>query len=110
MLGRIVKVIIDRPIGSYHPEYHDLYYQVNYGYIPEMMALDGEEQDAYVLGVDRPLTEFTGKVIAIVHRLNDCEDKLIVVPSNVVLSKEEIAQQVFFVEKFFEIEIIMWIY
>ena len=67
MIGETVKVIIDRPLGTYHPKHKDIYYSVNYGYIPGIIAPDGEEQDAYVLGVDEPLKEFTGVVIAIIH-------------------------------------------
>ena len=107
MLGKIVKVIIDRPIGSVHPKYKDLIYSVNYGYIPEVMAPDGEEQDAYILGIDEPISEFVGKVIAIIHRLNDIEDKLVVAPEGKSFSKEEIANSVAFQEKFFDIEIVM---
>lgn len=105
MLGKSVKVIVDRPLGSYHPKYKDIYYSVNYGYIEGVVALDGEEQDAYILGVNIALKEFTGKVIAIIHRKNDIEDKLVVAPENIVLSKEEILQSVYFQEQFFEIEI-----
>ena len=107
MIGETVKVIIDRPLGTYHPKHKDIYYSVNYGYIPGIIAPDGEEQDAYVLGVDEPLKEFTGVVIAIIHRLNDIEDKLVVVPQGISLTKEEIVRQVKFQEKFFEIEISM---
>ena len=70
MIGKIVKVIVDRPLGTYHPKHSDLYYSVNYGYIPGILAPDGEEQDAYILGVDAPVNEFVGKVIAVIHRTN----------------------------------------
>lgn len=101
---KIVNVVIDRPLGSCHPTHKNIVYPVNYGYIPNIMANDGEEQDAYVLGINFPLKEFTGKVIAIIHRKNDIEDKLVVAPENIVLSKEEILQSVYFQEQFFEIE------
>ena len=52
MLGKMVKVIVDRPLGSYHPEHKDMYYPVNYGYIEGILAGDGEEQDAYILVID----------------------------------------------------------
>ncbi len=107
MIDKTVKVIIDRPLGTYHPKYKDIYYSVNYGYIPGIISPDGEEQDAYVLGVNEPLKEFTGKVIAIIHRFNDVEEKWIVVPCGVSLTKEEIYKQVEFQEKHFKIEIIM---
>ena len=74
IIGRTVTVTIDRPLGSYHPKHKDIFYPINYGYIEGIMAADGEEQDAYILGVDKALEKFTGKIIAIVHRKNDVED------------------------------------
>jgi len=107
MIGSIVKVIVDRPLGTYHPEHKDIYYSVNYGYIPDIVALDGEEQDAYILGVDEPIKEFVGKVIAIIHRIDDVEDKWVVVPENLSFTKDEIIRQVAFQEHFFKTEIRM---
>ena len=107
MIGNIVKVIVDRPLGSVHPKHNNLIYNVNYGYIPEVFALDGEEQDAYILGVDVPITEFVGKVIAIIHRMDDVEEKWVVVPEDQSFTKDEIMEQVAFQEKFFQNEIIM---
>ena len=107
MLGKIVKVTVDRPLGSYHPNHKDLYYPVNYGFVGGIVAGDGEYQDAYVLGVGKPIKEFVGKVIAVVHRLDDIEDKWIVAPQDLQLTKEEIYKQVQFQEKYFKIEILM---
>ena len=106
-IRKIVKVIVDRPLGTYHPKHSDLYYSVNYGYIPGILAPDGEEQDAYILGVDAPVNEFVGKVIAVIHRTNDVEDKWIVVPENASFSKKEIMEKVAFQEQFFDVDIIM---
>ncbi len=105
MLGKIVTVVIDRPLGSYHPDHKNIYYSVNYGYIPNVFAPDGEEQDAYVLGVDIPLKEFRGKVIAVIHRENDVETKWVVAPKNTAFTKEEIEKAVHFQEKYFKISI-----
>ena len=107
MLGNFVRVIVDRPLGSHHPNYHDLVYKVNYGYVEDIIAPDGEEQDVYILGVDKPIKEFSGKIIAIVHRLNDVEDKWIVAPEDAHYTKEEIIEQIEFQEKYFKYEIIM---
>ena len=107
MIGNIVKVIVDRPLGSAHPNHNDLIYSVNYGYIPDFFAPDGEEQDAYILGVNEPVTEFVGRVIAVIHRLNDIEDKWVVAPESKFFTKEEIANSVAFQEKFFDIEIVV---
>ena len=107
MLGKIVRVSVDRPLGSHHQNYHDIIYRVNYCYIEGIIAPDGEEQDAYILGVDEPIDEYVGKVIAIVQRLNDIEDKWVVAPEDMYYTKEEIIKQIEFQEQFFKYEIIM---
>lgn len=106
MIGKTVKVIIDRPLGSKHPV-HDMIYTVNYGYVEGVFAPDGEEQDVYVLGVDIPLTEFEGEIVAVVHRLNDMEDKWVAAPSEMKFSEEQIRDLLHFQEQYFESEIIM---
>ena len=107
MIGNKVKVIIDRPLGTYHPKHKAICYTVNYGYVEGVIAPDGVEQDAYVLGVDKPLKEFEGVILALIHRINDVEDKWIVVPEGIVFTQEEIIKQVEFQEKFFNFEIVM---
>lgn len=107
MIGSIVKVIVDRPLGSCHPKHKDIYYPVNYGYVPGVMAPDGEEQDAYILGVRQPVEVFVGKVIAIIHRFDDVEEKWVVAPENTSFTKDEIARQVAFQEQYFHTEIRM---
>ena len=107
MLGKKVKVVIDRPLGTYHPKHKDIFYSVNYGYIEGIIAPDGEEQDVYVLGVNEPVSEFTGKIIAIIKRLDDVEEKWVVAPENMTFTKDEIMKQVEFQEKYFKTEICM---
>ena len=107
MIGKTVKVIVDRPLGSFHPQHKDIYYSVNYGYVNGIFAPDGEEQDAYILGVNGAVREFTGIVIAIIHREDDVEDKWVVAPKNCSFSKEEIERQVHFQEKYFKHTITM---
>ena len=84
-----------------------MYYPINYGYIEGVMAPDGEEQDAYILGVNEPVGKFTGKIIAIVHRKDDGEEKWVVVPDEMMFSKDEIRQQIYFQEQYFDSEIVM---
>lgn len=107
MLGKIIKVIVDRPLGTYHSKYKNLFYPVNYGYVEGIIAVDDDEQDAYILGVNKPIKEFTGKMIAVIHRFDDVEEKLVVVPTNASLTKEEIKSQVDFQEQLFKTEIKM---
>jgi inorganic pyrophosphatase len=99
-LGRLVQVQIDRPLGSHHPE-HGFVYPVNYGFIPGTLAADGEELDAYLLAVAEPLTSFYGRCQAIIHRLNDDDDKLVVTPDGLSLTDDEIIRQTHFQEQYF---------
>jgi len=100
-IGKQIRVKMDRPLGVKHPK-HGFVYEVNYGYVPNTVSGDGEELDVYVLGVDEPLDEFEGVCIAVLHRTNDDDDKLIVVPTGVEMSDEEIERQTAFQEKWFE--------
>lgn len=103
-IGKIVNVKIDRILGSKHPKY-DFIYPVNYGYVPDTVSGDGEELDCYVLGIFNPISEFTGKCIALIHRINDNDDKLIIVPEEKEYSDDAIEALIEFQEKFFEHEI-----
>ena len=107
MLCKLVKVTVERPLGSYHPKNKDMYYPINYGYIEGIIAGDGEEQDAYIIGIDEPIKEFTGRVIAIIHRYDDVEEKWVVAPENSHFTKTEIMEKVKFTEKYYKSEIIM---
>ena len=104
-LGKTVTIKMDRPLGSKHPK-NGLIYPVNYGYVPGTTAPDGEELDAYLLGVFEPVDEFTGKCIAYIHRTNDDDDKLIIVPEGVEYTDEQINALTEFQERFFKHEII----
>ncbi len=101
----MVTVQVDRPLGSQHPKHPDIVYPVNYGFVPGVMAPDGEEQDAYILGVPNPVEVFTGCHIATIHRKNDVEDKWIIAPEGVAFTLEEIRQATHFQEQYFEIKI-----
>ena len=105
-LGKIVKVEIDRPKGSAHPEYPDFIYPINYGFVPNTISGDGKELDCFILGVDEPLETYEGKCIAVIHRTNDDDDKLIIVPNGINFTDDEIRELTYFQEHYFESEII----
>ena len=102
-MGKLVHVVIDRPIGYQHG---DIVYPINYGYIPGIIAGDSEEQDAYILGVNEPIAEFDGQVVAAICRKNDCEDKLVVAPVGSVYHQGQIADVVHFQEQYFDTRVI----
>lgn len=93
---------IDRPLRSAHPKHPDLIYPVNYGYIPGVMAPDGDWQDAYILGVDVPVARFTGRRIAVIHRRDDVEEKWVLAPEGMAFTAEEIMSAVRFQEQYFD--------
>ena len=99
-LDKIVTVKMDRPIGAKHPK-HGFIYPINYGYIPNTISGDGEELDAYIIGPTEPLDEFTGTCCAIIHRTNDDDDKLIVVPTGTTIDNETIEKTTDFQEKWY---------
>lgn len=100
-LHRQITIYLDRPLGSAHPEYGFIY-PVNYGYLPGVLSGDGEELDAYLLGVFRPVIRFTGVVIAVIHRYDDEDDKLVVVPRGVRYTPEQIMALTEFQERYFD--------
>lgn len=107
ILGKAVTIQIDRPLGSRHPDNPDMVYPINYGYVRGVLGGDGEEQDVYLLGVNEPVEEYTGIVIAVIQRLGgwDLEDKWVAAPENIYFSKEEILKATRFQEKYFESDI-----
>lgn len=105
-LGKAVEVKIDRPLHSKHPK-HDFSYELNYGFVPGTLSPDGEELDAYVIGVGDPVETFSGICIAVIHRIDDDDDKLIVVSNDKKdISDEEIRVATNFQEQFFKSEIL----
>ena len=99
-IGSLVQLQIDRPSGSRHPK-HGFEYPINYGYLPGEIAPDGEPLDAYVLGVTEPLASFSGRCVAVIHRLDDDDDKLVVVADGTDFSDEDIRRATHFQEQFF---------
>lgn len=97
-LGELIKIKIDRPMGSKHPK-HGFIYPINYGFVPGVMGGDGEELDAYLLGVFEPVEEYEGRLIAIIHREDDVEEKLVVAPRT--YTADQIMALVEFQERWF---------
>jgi inorganic pyrophosphatase len=97
--------MIDRPLGSAHPKYADIVYEVNYGYLESYFSADGEELDVYLLGVNEAVESFEAEIIGVIYRKNDVEDKLVAAPRGMRFLVEDIEKATYFQEKFFETEI-----
>ena len=104
MLHKPVLVEIDRPIGYDH---NGIIYELNYGYTKRLVSPDGDYLDAYIIDDDFYSSSYFGEVIAIVHRKNDIEDKLIVGKKGQTISKEDLLKKINFQKKYFDIELIM---
>jgi len=100
-LGEPVKIKIDRQLGTKHPK-HGFTYMLNYGFVPDTTSGDGEELDAYLVGVFEPVEEFSGECIAVIHRTNDDDDKIVVAPDGVNYTDDQIRALTEFQERFFE--------
>lgn len=101
ILGKTVKGKIDRPLGTAHPRHPEIIYPLNYGFVSGIFAADGDEQDVYIFGTDKPLSVFEGKVIAVWHRINDFEDKWIVSLDDKTYTNEELLEKISFQEQYF---------
>lgn len=99
-LSKTVAVKVDRPMCSRHPS-QDFLYPLNYGYIEGTVSGDGHELDAYILGVFEPVATFTGQCIAVIHRTNDDDDKLVIVPDGVTYTDDQIKALTEFQERWF---------
>lgn len=102
-MGKKVHIVVDRPVGYLHG---DILYPVNYGYLPEVIAGDGEKQDVYILGVSEPLQTFDGYIIGAVRRKDDVEDKLVAAPEGMRFHQAQIAEMVAFQEQYFDSKVI----
>mgnify|MGYP000021205700 CR=1 FL=1 len=101
-IGKILEAEIDRPMGTEHPKFPESIYPINYGYIPNTVSGDGKELDCYILGVFEPVKTFKGKCIAVIHRLNDNDDKLILTSEGKAYSDDAIRALTEFQERFFK--------
>jgi inorganic pyrophosphatase len=101
-IGQTVSVQVDRPLGSAHPDHPEFIYALNYGFLPNTISGDGEAIDAYILGITEPVLTFTGVVIAVIIRGDDCEDKLVVAPPNTAFTDAQIPAAVAFQERGFK--------
>ena len=106
-LGQVVDIEIDRPVGSVHVKGEKtLVYPINYGYIPGVLGGDGEELDVFLLGVSEPVRTYRGRIVGIVLRADDVEDKLIMAPEGMTLTVAEMTEAVHFQEKYYDSRVV----
>ena len=107
-LGKEVEIQIDRPLGSTHPQWPEMRYPINYGFLPGTVSGDGHPIDVYLLGVDEPVQTARGTVIAVVVRADDDEDKLVVAPHGARFTHDQICGLLEFQERYFSTRLEMY--
>lgn len=102
MTSKIYQAVIDRPLG-YQDDWGNVY-PINYGYISNLIAGDGEEQDVYVISraVEQAVTHFEGRLTAVIHRRDDNEDKWILTGVDEEVSLAQITEATQFLEQHFD--------
>ncbi len=97
LLGTEVEVVVDRPLGSRSPN-HGTVYPINYGFLPKTFA--GQKAvKAYVVGEFEPIERFEGYVVAVVRRMNESADKVVVAKERGKYTTEQIEALIEFKER-----------
>ncbi len=107
MENEIYVVKIDQPIGSSSPDYPAMVYPVNCGYIEGIQGQEGRAQEAYVLGVDIPVDSFCGQRIAVIRRRDGQGSPWVVVPEEILYTKQQIEEMVHFQEQYYDSQVEM---
>lgn len=106
-LGQVVDIEIDRPVGYVHRKGDKtLVYPINYGYIPDVLGGDGEELDVFLLGVNEPVKTYRGRIVGIVLRADDVEDKLIMAPEGMTPTVAEMTEAIYFQERYYDSRVV----
>jgi len=100
LIGSTVEVTVDRPLNSSHPKF-DYKYPLNYGFVKGLISGDREDLDAYIIGEEKPLKDFVGVVRAVIHRLDDDDNKIIVTRADCEIDFDLIKKMVWFQEQYF---------
>lgn len=98
-LGRMVHVTVDHPWGVKDPQQQELRYELNFGYVQEVLEEQNEWQDAYVLGVEHPVEVFEGEVVALIERIKTGECVWVVSRQGSRVTEEQVRVATRFREK-----------
>ena len=97
MLGKFIRIKVTNPIGSLNRQY-GYTYKLNYGTLEGRKQFDHRFCGAYILGINHPVRNFDGRVIAILHRNGERKGILIVAPKSTRYIQYQIADAIAFAE------------
>lgn len=105
---RVVHVIIDKPKGTSDLDFKSITYPVDCGYVDNYYRQkDGTPLRCYILHNNNEENEIYGRIVAHVKRLNDIEDRYVVVPYNIKIRKKDIIEKIRFIEDYYEFKVKM---
>lgn len=97
MLGKYVRITVTNPIHSQNRQY-GFEYLLNYGVVEGGKHFDNSILGAYIMGINHPIRNFDGRVIALIHRKNPEATLLVVAPKSMEFIDNQIQEAVSFAE------------
>lgn len=97
MIGKFVKVRVTSPMNSINKRF-GYKYKLNYGIIESNKAQKNVVQGAYIMGINHPVRNFDGRVIAAVKRFSGKGIVWVVAPKSMRFINNDIKKAIDFAE------------
>ena len=97
MLGKFVKVRVTSPMHSFNNRF-GFKYKLNYGVIDSFKSNKRSVQGAYIMGINHPVRNFDGRVIAVIKRQSCRGMAWVVAPKSTRFIINDIKQAIEFAE------------
>ncbi len=97
MLGKFVKVRVTSPMHSFNTRF-GFKYKLNYGIIEGGKTRKNTAQYAYIMGINHPVRNFDGRVIAVVRRYSGKGVVWVVAPKSTRFIVNDIREAIDFAE------------
>lgn len=97
MLGKFVKVRVTSPMHSFNNRF-GFRYKLNYGIIDSYKTNKKSVQGAYIMGINHPVRNFDGRVIAVIKRQSCRGIAWVVAPKSTRFIVNDIKQAIEFAE------------
>ncbi|MBE6774739.1 MAG: NUDIX domain-containing protein [Ruminococcaceae bacterium] len=97
MLGKFVKVRVTSPMYSYNKRF-GFKYKLNYGIMEGSRSRKNTVQFAYIMGINHPVRNFDGRVIAVIRRHGGRGVAWVVAPKSTRFIVNDIKEAISFAE------------
>ena len=106
MREELVAVKVDHPLGSTDEDNPSVVYPINVGYVINDKDLEfkpvTDDQRVYLVGVDVAVDEYSGVLIAVARRRDDSGTVWVVAPENILYTKQQIEEMIYFKEQYYD--------